>query len=187
MINVRYMCLGAVIALMVMGAAVLASYAVLNHFYGEGYVITSTRTLIIENSGRQITIENTEYSVESVEYVANENVYRLGISPPPKACAENGSIHRTSMDAYTVDVESRSYDLAQRTGNPVTIADTTATKTKPINTLPIASSVGIGMGVVVFAVWMGNRRSWGDATSTLLEHGLHDMTVRDAQIVGYIM
>jgi predicted transcriptional regulator len=43
------------------------------------------------------------------------------------------------------------------------------------------------MGFVVLAVWVGYRRVWGDATSTLLKHGLHDMTVRDVGIVGQIM
>ena len=60
-------------------------------------------------------------------------------------------------------------------------------ETKPINVLPIAASIGIAMGVAVFAVWMGYRRMWGDATSTLLEHGLQDMTVRDIEIVGHAM
>jgi predicted transcriptional regulator len=58
---------------------------------------------------------------------------------------------------------------------------------KPIAVLPIAISIGVAMGFIVFAVWIGYRRAWGDATSTLLEQGLHDMTVRDVEIVGYIM
>jgi hypothetical protein len=60
-------------------------------------------------------------------------------------------------------------------------------ETKPINILPIAASIGIAVGVAVFAIWIGYRQAWGDATSTLLEQGLHDMTVRDIEIVGYIM
>jgi len=60
-------------------------------------------------------------------------------------------------------------------------------ETKAPDILPIASSIGIAAGVIVFAVWIGYRQAWGDATSTLLEQGLHDMTVRDIEIVGYIM
>jgi uncharacterized membrane protein len=60
-------------------------------------------------------------------------------------------------------------------------------ETQPVNVLPIASSIGIAMGVTVFAIWIGYRRNWGEATHTLLEQGLHDMTVRDVEIVGYIM
>lgn len=60
-------------------------------------------------------------------------------------------------------------------------------ETKPVNALPISTSIGIVMSLVVFGVWVGYRRMWGDATSTLLERGLHDMTVRDVEIVGQIM
>jgi len=58
---------------------------------------------------------------------------------------------------------------------------------KPVAVLPIAASIGITLGLMVFAVWIGYRRMWGDATSTLLERGLHDMTVKDVEIVGHIM
>ena len=60
-------------------------------------------------------------------------------------------------------------------------------ETKSINVLPIAASIGIAMGVIVFAVWVGYRQVWGEATSTLLEEGLHGMTVKDVEIVGHIM
>ncbi|MCK4405299.1 MAG: MarR family transcriptional regulator [Hadesarchaea archaeon] len=60
-------------------------------------------------------------------------------------------------------------------------------ETKSINVLPIAASIGIAMGVIVFAVWAGYRQVWGEATSTLLEEGLHGMTVKDVEIVGHIM
>jgi len=60
-------------------------------------------------------------------------------------------------------------------------------ETKPLAVLPISASIGGAMGFVVLAVWIGYRRTWGDATSMLLEHGLHDMTVRDVGIVGQIM
>ncbi len=60
-------------------------------------------------------------------------------------------------------------------------------ETKSINVLPIAASIGIAMGVIVFAVWAGYRQVWGEATSTLLEKGLHGMTVKDVEIVGHIM
>jgi hypothetical protein len=60
-------------------------------------------------------------------------------------------------------------------------------ETKPINVFPISAIIGISMGFVVFSVWIGYKRMWGDATSTLLELGLHDMTVRDVEIVGQII
>lgn len=58
---------------------------------------------------------------------------------------------------------------------------------KPVAVLPIAAGIGITVGLMVFAVWIGYRRMWGDAASTLLELGLYDMTVRDVEIVGQIM
>jgi predicted transcriptional regulator len=60
-------------------------------------------------------------------------------------------------------------------------------ESKPINVFPISAIIGISMGFMVFSVWIGYKRMWGDATSTLLEQGLHDMTVRDVEIVGQII
>jgi hypothetical protein len=83
-----------------------------------------------------------------------------------------------------INVPYDAYNQAQETGNPVTISDMTTTSTNPINALPIAASIGIAMSLIVFGVWVGYRRLWGDATSTLVDHGLQDMTVRDVEIVG---
>lgn len=58
---------------------------------------------------------------------------------------------------------------------------------KPLDVFPIAASIGVAMGIVVFAVWMGYQGVWGEATLTLLEHGLHDMTVRDVEIFRHII
>jgi predicted transcriptional regulator len=60
-------------------------------------------------------------------------------------------------------------------------------ETKPVNVLPISAIIGFSMGFMVFSVWIGYKRMWGDATSTLLEQGLHNMTVRDVEIVGQII
>jgi predicted transcriptional regulator len=60
-------------------------------------------------------------------------------------------------------------------------------ETKSIAVLPISASIGVALGFTVLAVWIGYRRMWGDAASTLLEQGLHNMTVRDVEIVGQIM
>ncbi|MFB0500379.1 MAG: hypothetical protein ACETWO_03800, partial [Candidatus Hadarchaeaceae archaeon] len=59
---------GVVIALAVLGAATITSYVVLDHFYGEGYFITSTQTVIIENFGQQVSIDDVRYDVENVEF-----------------------------------------------------------------------------------------------------------------------
>ena len=59
--------------------------------------------------------------------------------------------------------------------------------TKPLDVLPVAVSIGAAMGIVTFAIWLGSRQLWGDTTSMLLERGLHDMTVRDVEVIGYMM
>ena len=58
-------------------------------------------------------------------------------------------------------------------------------ETEPSNILPLSASLGIATGVIVLAVWVGYRRAWGDITTTFVEQGLHDMTLRDIEIAGY--
>lgn len=179
--------LGAMIALAVLGAAAVTSYVALDHFYGERYAITSTQTVIIENFGQQVTIDNVRYDVEDAKFVmgaGDVDSYLLDLitgydvlAPAPPA----GQV------VSQTNVPTGAYEQAQATRDPVTVANTTTTETKPIDALPIAASIGIAMGVVVLAVWAGYRQMWGGAASTLLEHGLHDMTVRDVEIVGHIM
>ena len=177
---------GVMMALAVLGAAAITSYVVLDHFYGERYVITSTQTVIIENFGQQVSIDDVQYDVENVEFFEDAVVLKCAgraPAPQPSPPASEGFGPMVSK----ISVPANAYEQAQATGEPVTISNTTTTETKPINALPIAASIGIVMGVVVFAVWVKHREMWGGATSTLLEHGLHDMTVRDVEIVGHIM
>ncbi len=60
-------------------------------------------------------------------------------------------------------------------------------ETAPMNAIPIATSIGIILGLVVFGIWATRQQAWGDATSMLLETGMHDMTVRDVEIVGEVI
>lgn len=184
--------LGAMIALVVLGAAAVTSYVALDHFYGERYAITSTQTIIIENFGQQVTMDNVQYDVENVELIESwagtvdyYSIHCTGFDvdapPAPLPPSANDQIR------WRISVPTNAYNQAQATGEPVTVSNTTTTETKPIDALPIAASIGIAMGVVVLAVWAGYRQMWGGAASTLLEHGLHNMTVRDVEIVGHIM
>lgn len=188
----RRLVFGISIAVIVLCAAATVSYVILDHFYGAEHVASSTRTiLMIENSGQQVTVGSTAFNVENAEYMAGENVYKLHLSPA-SGYAEDYAEYPLGSATYhgtvgSVDVPSAAYEQAQETGNPVPVYETTTIETKPINTLPIAASIGIAMSLIVFGVWVGYRRMWGDATSTLFEHGLHDMTVRDVEIVGQMM
>jgi hypothetical protein len=186
----RRLAFGISVAVVVLCAAALVSYVILDHFYGEGVATTSTRTVIIENSGQQVQIDGTIFSVGAADYIANENIYNLTLS---STSYDNNSGGQTAGQTVSrvaqngINVPYAAYNEAQQTGNPVTISDTTTTSTKPINALPIAASIGIAMSLIVFGVWVGYRRLWGDATSTLVDHGLQDMTVRDVEIFGDMM
>jgi hypothetical protein len=160
--GVRYRFIGATIALIVLGATAITSYAILDRFYGEGYLAVSTRTIIIENSGQQVQINGSTFSVSTAGYVADENVYNLKLFSTAQS---DGTAVPASLQ-NSINVPYDAYNQAQETGNPVTVSDTTTTSTKPINALPIATSIGIAMSLIVFGVWVGYRRVWGDATST---------------------
>jgi len=86
---------------------------------------------------------------------------------------------------------SKSYDISPIPGlaseETLRVGTFIVRETKSISVLPISASIGVATSLMVFAVWIGYKRMWGDAASTLLEQGLHDMTVRDVEIVGQIM
>jgi len=140
----RHWLLGAMIALVVLGATAATSYFVLDYWGHADYDDPTS---------------------------------------PASPSASEGARGAVSQ----ISVPTKAYEQAQATEGPITVSNTTTTETKPIDALPIAAGIGIAMGVVVLAVWAGYRQMWGGATSTLLEQGLHDMTVRDVEIVGYLM
>lgn len=105
----------------------------------------------------------------------SQSDYLLTVPAPPSAPAPSEPLAETEEMAAAYGAENAA-------GTSFFVYET-----KPVNVLPIAASIGIAAGLVVFAAWIGYRQMWGDATSTLLEHGLHDMTVRDIEIVGHIM
>lgn len=159
----RYKLLGVLVALGVAGCAVAISYFTLNHIYGTSHI---TVLPMGEYFGwaLQDGLENRQLQALKKLAVPLEEY----IAP---------SVATTEMDALQIAQEK-----AAGAGTQLIVF-----KTEPIAVLPISASIGAAMGVMVFAVWIGYRRMWGDATLTLLEHGLHDMTVRDVEIVGHIM
>jgi len=200
---VRRPFVGIVIVLCVFAATLATSYALLNQFYGVRHFSTSTQMITIEKSGQLIITDNAQFNVANAELTVgsdNNNYYRLLVgsesqlksdqAPPQRAPApatgELGS-KAPAVDFYYINVPANVYDQAVKTGGPVTFSNVTLTETEPLNILPIAASISIAVGLVAVAIWLGYRQSWGEATSTLLERGLHDMTVRDVEIVGYIM
>ncbi|MEA1904478.1 MAG: hypothetical protein U9M97_01165, partial [Candidatus Hadarchaeota archaeon] len=180
------------------------SYSVLHHFYGESHATTfsSTRTISIENYGQWVYIGAGStphlYSVSDVGYLPREDAWELNLVPaenvenrqqaegehtPPAVWGEPSSM-------FNLKLSDEIWDAAQETEGPVTISETTTseTETEPIDVAPISSIIGITAGVIVItAVWVGHRHPWGDAASTLFEHGLTNMTVRDVKIFGEIL
>lgn len=141
---------------------------------------------------------------KKVKVVSFDNIRYYGgiqvLSSPSAQMAPllAGSYDNLSPAQYVLTVKARApspapaADRLAEAGTAEKAEDAAGTsffvhETKPINVFPIAASIGISMGLVALAVWVGYRRMWGDAASTLLEHGLHDMTVRDVEIVGQIM
>jgi predicted DNA-binding transcriptional regulator AlpA len=58
---------------------------------------------------------------------------------------------------------------------------------EPIAVVQISGSIGIAVAAASFlAVWVASRNNLGDAAAVLLDRGLHDMTLRDLEIVGQI-
>ncbi|MFN4133040.1 MAG: MarR family transcriptional regulator [Candidatus Hadarchaeales archaeon] len=185
---------GLAIAIVVSLVTATGAYILLNQLYGQAYAITSTHTITLENSGKRAIVASVGYEVtgaEVVQVAENENFYRLSL--------ENFHIMYDNAPTYAppfsqaivskmvVNVPAEAYMKAQTTEEPVTVATVTTTEKVPLNVLPIAAGVGVITGLAVFVVWIGYRQAWGEATLTLLKHGLHDMTVRDIEIIGYIM
>ncbi|MDI6820466.1 MAG: helix-turn-helix domain-containing protein [Candidatus Hodarchaeaceae archaeon] len=172
----RHRALGALIALSVAVCATAISYFALNHSYGKPrtYVlpvedilagIASTRSQA--GGGPEDNIPSSYYAI--ITGSVEDAVPLYDYISPLQADNEEVALQRLQEKVAV-------------TGTQVIVY-----KTEGIAVVPISASIGVTMGIMVFAVWIGHRRMWGEATSTLLEHGLHDMTVRDVEIVGHIM
>jgi hypothetical protein len=164
-----------------------------------------TQVLItIQNFGQEVVVDNTLYNVENA--VEQEYLYALNCrtevenEPLPLAPAgwtktEEMVSEAPTLTFVTFNVPKTAYERALTIEGPVysTIAtEEVSPLTAPspaapaIDILPIATTFA-AISLIAVAIWVGYRQAWGDATSTLLERGLHNMTVRDVEIVGYIM
>jgi uncharacterized membrane protein len=202
--DVRRLLFGLVLALAVFGSVFAISYSALVYFYGETSPITSTQNIAIWGRGRYVIVDNGLYWVNNAE--PDENTYMLDLNlisesygggswnyllpttPPPQPIpAESSSRAAPTRTTTSINVPKEVYENAQNMDGPVIVSNVTTIETKPIDAPPIATAIGVAMSLVTLAVWVGYKHPWGEATSTLIEHGLHDMTVRDVEIVGYIM
>ncbi len=195
--------IGAAIGVGVFAAALALAWVVLNGYYGSQQVSYSTQVIIIEDYGQVITTGGARFGVENAVAArasSDGDYYSLLVVPesnlmggvpedmaPAPTGAAGAGTGEYSGQLYVITVPSAAYDLAVETGEPQTVSTVIQTERTPVDSLPIAMSIGAAAGLVAVAIWFGYRQSWGEATSTLLEHGLCDMTVRDVEIVGYIM
>lgn len=195
--------MGVAIGVSVFIVALAASHLILSSLYGAEQVSYSTQVMTIDDYGQRITTGGVRFGVENVELArdaSEDSYYKLFVAPEPNLAAGvpddlqlaptmsgDDAMKESFEQLYIVSVPADAYDQAVQTGESVTVSNVTMTETRPVDTLPIASSIGVAAGLVAVAIWFGYRQSWGEATSTLLEHGLQDMTVRDVEIVGYIM
>lgn len=170
----RYRALGALIALSVAVCATTISYFVLDHSYGK----PRTYVLPIKDILAEIAFARPQAGGGPEDNISYDVVLTGSVE---SAVPLYDYISPLQADNEEVALQ-RLREKAAITGTQVIVF-----KTEGIAVMPISASVGAVMGVVVFAVWIGYRRMWGEATLTLLEHGLHDMTVRDVEIVGHIM
>lgn len=184
-----------VIASIIVGTFCLSS-AALSHFYRRE-VSATTQTLILENSAKVVKMGNILYRVENV--LKQENSYLLSIAscgvsydnvpPPPAPLAERESpdFALRAPLYFHVEVPTGAYETAEKTGQPVTISRVTTIESKPIDVIPFAAVLSVAVGIAAISIWIGYRQAWGDATSLLIERGLHDLSVRDIELVGYMM
>lgn len=184
------------------------SHSILNELYGRGHVDTVTITTVFENYGQTAMVEGFgegtewgpyEFSVTGVENIEGKNlrVYLASMEnieaaegepiPVPPALMGAGEIRGYYW--YSLEVPDVAWQAALKNMGPVTSTSQTRTsETKPIDVLPISSIIGVTAGLIcISAVWVRHRYPWGDAITTLFEHDLTNMTIRDVKIFGEIM
>jgi hypothetical protein len=215
--HVRGWLRGVFIAGVIAACTIAGFCVLLNHFYGfsKTSVIWKgvapipwenaelSKPLILtwdnaEQAGRVFDVENIEWFAgvgsSSWENAAQYNymivVYDNASGSVAALRWENAELLKSEVIVTTTDVyrgtEGVVTPLGPAGGAGVNVPFIVS-ETRPINVFPISAIIGISMGFMVFSVWIGYKRMWGDATSTLLEQGLHDMTVRDVEIVGQII
>lgn len=142
-------------------------------------------------------LDNAEYDVVDSELVQENysSYYRLLLRGEAEIMREmSDKVYNVPSAPFSgqggfgiLEVPADVYELAQSSGGPVTFSSRMSTETRPVDFVPIAASIRILIGAIAAVVEAWYQRSWSDAAAVLVEHGLHDMTVRDVEIVGHMM
>jgi hypothetical protein len=110
-------------------------------------------------------------------------------SPAPQVLQEEGVTAEEELPPSPAPQVLQEEGVTAEEELPPSPAPQVAPSSAPprVDILPIAVSLGVAACAIAISVWIGYRQSWGNAIPTLLDKGLHDMTVRDVEVVGYIM
>ncbi|MEM2874817.1 MAG: hypothetical protein QW567_02170 [Candidatus Hadarchaeales archaeon] len=176
-------------------ASGILSYLVLSAAYPSGTVVTTTYLATIQGGGQRVMIDNEEYDIIGSEHVPGENGYdyyrleiaRGGLEGAREPGGDYGVKWSPAPEVMDLLVPSEAYETAVSTGGSVTVSGSTLTETRPVDFAPVAAGIGVLVGALaaVFAAWY--QRGWGEAAAELMEHGFHDMTIRDVEVVGHMM
>ncbi|KXA90909.1 hypothetical protein AKJ57_03255, partial [candidate division MSBL1 archaeon SCGC-AAA259A05] len=81
-------------------------------------------------------------------------------------------------------ISQKAYNLARDSSGTIILSRETKHDT---SLWPISASLGVAASLLFAAAWLSRREAIGNATSMLIERGLENMSIRDAEIVGEIM
>lgn len=182
----------------------IGSYILLPNVIGEK-TETSTYRIQFTDQENVVKVENLLFSVTLVNENINENNVELVLESYPQTAeliggsspgsgekeAGSGSGAAGSVGALEVDkhtlrpiISQNAYDLARASNGTIILSQETKHET-PL--WAISASLGVAATLMFAAVWLSRREAIGTATSMLIDKGLENMSIRDAEIVGEIM
>lgn len=189
------------LAIIVFTAISAVSYIGLGEIFEEESA-PSTQVLQLENYANELSIGSKTYTIENARLLSNENTSELYFftgsksetsytSPSGEAKLASGENQETINTDYTnadlqkTQIPAKIYETAKNTSEPVLVYK--ETKTKNPKTWPYSISLGITAAAIFVAAILTRQELRGTATSKLLEEGLENLTVRDAEIFSQIM
>lgn len=174
------------LALAIAAVAGICSHLVLSDLLEEERVTTSIQRLQFKNYANLLSIENSTYSVSSAKRSPTENTVKLALEA---AAAEEAGVAENEETGYapaprTAEVSEEAYETAENTSGTVIVFQEKESKTKERSPWPLSTSLGVAAGLLFAAVWLSRQEAMGNATNMLLDEGLENMSVQDAEIVG---
>lgn len=173
-----------------------ASQILLSNFLIGEETRISTERLQFENYAQFLSTGDYFYQVTNAVPQPEENSVKLevvsenlkfgGVENQEGFSKEN----RTYGESKTADeflVAPEPWNTATKTSGKVIVFQEKKSETESPPIYPISATLGIAVSLIFGAVWLSRQEAMGNATTVLLEKGLENMSVRDAEIVGEIM